>query len=211
MQQPDGSIVNPNRKSNPFLLADIEADWVPWLPSIGMQKGSEGRVAPSGEVVNTAPSRLAVGNHAVGSSEITGIETSSCSPGGKVSNIGSAPPVPRKPANLGMMENQQTAPAMGTTGYINADMKPLPKGNLWQRSSRPHRLPIDTVEGDSDAPIIENGNTVQSPLPSESSQGKEVLCSFDTLSFGHQKMENDPRDLLGGDVDEEVSWRPLLR
>lgn len=205
--------MNPNRKSNPFLLPDIEADWTPPLPSAGTQKDicSESGMERTGDVANTAPPRMPVGKHTVDPLNIADTETSSLRSGGNVSSIGSAPPIPRNRANLGMLGNQQSAPAMGTTRHIYADTKHPPEGNLWQQSSQSHGLRIGIIEGASGGLTTKNSTTVQSPQQNEPSQGREVLRSFDTLSFGHQRPENDPGDLLGGDVDDEVGWRPLLR
>lgn len=210
-QSTDGLTVNPYRKSNPFLFVDMEIDWTPLPSSVDTQKdtGSGGKVASRGEIFDIPPHRSMIGDHASGSPKTEEVKSASYAPGGRVDNIGGPPPIPRKLTNLGMVGSRRFTPFIDATGYIDADVVHAPEGNPCEQSNYPHMLPVCIVEDDSGTlSSTKDGSTIRSFGPP---QNREMRHSFGVPARGHQKTGNNTGDLLGGGVDEEVRWKPLLQ
>ena len=91
------------------------------------------------------------------------------------------------------------------------------KNTLSEQSNQPPKLPIGTIKRGSGAPSTEHSTWIRPSTQSSgsnptSSQSQEAASPpFVTSADRHQIAEDNTEDLLGGGVEEEVNWKPLLR
>ncbi|RJE23278.1 hypothetical protein PHISCL_04393 [Aspergillus sclerotialis] len=99
---------------------------------------------------------------------------------------------------------------------INTGMVHTFKRNLPEQSNQPPTLPISNMEADSDATATGH-HTLIRPFPQSSGsnpqtvENQEASHPFVTPTDRRQVAEDGVEDLLGGSVEEDVNWRPLLR